>query len=254
MGINSDDLSNLNEKARRLRVDSLNLAVEEEGGHLGGAFSSAEIFVALFDNILKTEDRFILSKGHSCNPYYQKLRERGYNPQTLLHPERDVSNGIYCATGSLGHGLPVAAGMAWARKLLGIKGDVYVLVGDGEIQEGTTWETSLFAANHGLDNLIAVLDKNGIQGSGFVKDILPLPTNLERILSDLGWSTSTIDGHNFEEIIPSLEKRYGGRPRFVIANTVKGKGVSFMENNPSWHGGVPKADDLILAYEELKRR
>jgi len=241
----------LKQKAKELRKKALDLAVEKKEGHLGGAFSAIELILALYDEILNPEDRFLLSKGHNCYPMYLKLRERGFNPTISGHPDIDCANGICCTSGSLGHGPPIAAGMAFAKKLKQEPGQVYVMVGDGECQEGTIWETSFLAAHHKLTNLTLIVDHNKIQGSEKIENVLSLG-NLKQKFESFGWHVLEIDGHSFGEIIPCLQYRHETKPVAIIAHTIKGKGVSFMENNPQWHGGVPKEDQLNQAYVELQ--
>lgn len=245
-------INELEEKAKKLRKDVLDLAVKTGEAHLGGALSEIEILLSLYSYILKPEDKFILSKGHSCFPYYLLLREKGYNPTISGHPDIDEQHGIYCTSGSLGHGLPLAAGIAFAKKLKEESGQIYVLLGDGECQEGTIWETSLIASKYKLNNLTAIIDYNRIQGSECIEKVLPLPQNLKVTFENLGWNTLEVNGHDFKEIISALNERSAENPKMIIANTIKGKGISFMENNPKWHGGVPKGEELDKAYEELK--
>lgn len=238
------------ERAKKLRRDTLELGTKNGGYHFGGSFSAVEILIALYDVIMIEEDRFILSKGHGCWPLYVLLRERGFNPELAGHPSLDVENGIYCTTGSEGHGLPNAIGRAWARKLEGRPGRVFVMIGDGECQEGTTWESMLLAPFRGVDNLTVIVDYNRIQGSGFVSDILPIDS-LAKVASLLGWSVEEIDGHSFPAVIDALQRTVEGTPRFIVARTVKGKGVSYMEDKPAWHAKFPTPDQLAQAYQEL---
>ena len=176
----------LSARSKQVRRDAIDISLANGGYHYGGSFSCAEILVNLFDNIMGENDRFILSKGHGCWVYYVILRELGYNPTLEGHPHYEPENGIYCTAGSMGHGFPTAIGQALARRLKGDDGKVYVLIGDGEAQEGTTWESLLIAGHLALDNLVVILDSNNIQGSGYVNDIMPvsythltLPTNRE---------------------------------------------------------------------------
>ncbi len=245
-------LDELSRRSKQIRRDTLELGTKNGGYHFGGSFSIVEILIALYDIILTAEDRFILSKGHACWPLYVLLRDRGLNPTLSGHPSLDVANGIHCTTGSEGHGLPSGIGRAWARKLEGRGGRIFVLIGDGECQEGTTWESLLTASFRKLDNLVAIVDYNKIQGSGFLDDILPVPmSSLAKIAEVLGWSVETIDGHSHSAILQALEKRVEGKPRLIVANTVKGKGVSYMEGKPEWHAKFPNPDQLAQAYKEL---
>jgi len=249
--MNSEKISNLEKKAKKLRKGTLDLSLEIGDAHLGGSFSEIEVLVSLYNEVLKEEDKFILSKGHACYPMYLLLRERGYNPEISGHPDIDVKNGIPCTTGSLGHGLPIGVGMALAKKLKRENGDIYVLMGDGECQEGTTWESSLIAPNYNLDNLIVIIDHNKLQALDKVENVLSLG-NLKNKFEVFGWAVSEINGHNFNEVIPSLRKRTSGKPSMIIANTIKGKGLSYMENDPKWHTRLPTKEELKQAYEELR--
>jgi transketolase len=241
----------LNERSKQIRRETLKLSKANGGYHYGGSFSAVEILISLYDHILKDEDKFILSKGHACWPYYVLLRERGFNPKLEGHPCLDERNGVHCTTGSEGHGLPTGIGMAMARKIKGKKGRIYVLLGDGECQEGTTWESLLTAPHRKLDNLTAIVDYNGIQGAGFVKDNLPI-NGFGKIAEILGWSVTEIDGHSFREIIVALKKKVKSKPRMIIAHTIKGKGVSYMENKPEWHAKWPNEEQEKQAFMELE--
>jgi transketolase len=246
----------LNERSKQVRRDTITLSKANGGYHFGGCFSCTEILIALFDHVLDKGDRFILSKGHACWPYYVLLREIGHNPKLTGHPSRDPNNGVPCTTGSLGHGLPMALGIALAKKAMGQPGKVYVLMGDGECQEGTTWESLLIAANLGLDNLVVIVDWNQIQGSGSVAAVSPATTRFPEVPERLGWEDAVVDGHDTNLLRAALlncvmvdvtaladpEKVYKEgtakeqkAPRIIFAQTVKGKGVSFMENSPAWH-------------------
>ena len=198
---------------------------------------------------MNEDDRFILSKGHGCWVYYVLLRELGYNPTLEGHPHYEPENGIYCTAGSMGHGLPVGMGQALARKLKGDSSKVFVLMGDGECQEGTTWESILIAGHLKLDNLVVIVDNNKIQGSGFVEEIMPVIPPLIGAASSSGWDVIPIDGHNDELLNINFSKQ--DRPMLLVANTIKGKGVSFMEGQPKWHSNWLGGDFLKQALEEL---
>lgn len=241
---------NLENKARQIRREVLNIALEEGEAHLGGSFSEIEILISLYDYALEKEDKFILSKGHACYPLYILLREKGFNPRIQTHPDLDEKNGIYATTGSLGHGLPMAVGMAIARKKLNKNGDIYVLISDGECQTGTTWESALIASKYKLDNLKVIVDYNKLQALDLISKVLPLE-NLKYKFEAFNWYVEEIDGHEFKEIIPALKKREKDKPYIIIANTIKGKGVSYMENNPQWHGKRVTSERVAKAYEEL---
>lgn len=241
----------LSERSKQIRRDTIALSKANGGYHYGGCFSIVEILIALYDHVLTDDDKFILSKGHACWPWYVILQGKGYNPKLEGHPSRDPYNGIHCTTGSLGHGLPSGIGMAMAKKLKREPGKIYVLIGDGECQEGTTWESLLIAAHLKLDNLIVIVDKNNIQGSGFVNEILPIPW-LGTIASEIGWDIVSIDGHSIAEIRGAIEVEHPKKPKLIIANTVKGKGVGFMENQPTWHACWPNPEQEAQALRELQ--
>ena len=241
----------MNERSKQIRRDTIKLSKANGGYHFGGCFSIVEILIALFDIILNRCDKFILSKGHACWPYYVLLMEKGYTPKLGGHPCRDEVNGIHCTTGSLGHGLPTAVGMAMAKKIKKESGMVYVLMGDGECQEGTTWESMLIAAKHELNNLIVIIDYNKIQGSSFVANILPID-KLGEIAEKIGWKVSKVDGHHCLDITTDAKQVWIGKPSMLIAKTIKGKGVSFMENRPEWHAKWLDDEKEKMAMEELK--
>ena len=242
----------LNERSKQVRRNTIVLSKANGGYHYAGSFSTVEILICLYDEILKANDKFILSKGHACWPYYVLLRERGLAPKLEGHPTLDERNGVHFTTGSEGHGLPAGVGMAMARKIQGKSGRIYVLVGDGECQEGTTWESLLTAPHRRLDNLVVIVDFNRIQGAGFVKHILPVD-GLARVAAVLGWSVSIINGHDNAEILGAL-KYQSAWPRLIIAHTVKGKGVSFMENEPAWHAKWLDGEEEKQAFRELEAK
>jgi transketolase len=243
----------LNERSKQIRRDTIALSKANGGYHYGGCFSIVEMLAILYDNILTEDDKFVLSKGHACWPLYVLLREQGYDPKLEGHPSRDPYNGIHCSTGSLGHGLPAGIGMAMAKKLKGESGKVYVLMGDGECQEGTTWESMLIAAHHKLNNLVVIVDKNGIQGSGYIEEVLPI-NGLGEVARAIGWEFMSIDGHDNNELLASFSDApyEPDKPRLIIANTVKGKGVSFMENDPAWHAKWPSPEEEAQILKELE--
>lgn len=247
-----DEIEKLKETAKRLRKDVLDLALETGGdGHLGGSFSEIEILISLYKKIMKDGDKFILSKGHACYPLYILLREKGFNPKISGHPDIDEKNGISCTTGSLGHGLPIGVGMALARKILNKTGRIYVLIGDGEIQEGTTWESSLLAVHHKLDNLTVIVDHNKLQALEPIENVISFG-NLGNKFREIGYDVLEIDGHSFPEIGEAFKKTPQGKPQMIIAHTIKGKGVSYMENDPKWHGRKVSLDEVAKAYKELE--
>jgi transketolase len=196
---------NLIYKARELRRETFQAFVEHGEAHLGGSFSIIEILMALYENVLREEDKFILSKAHASFPLCLLLRARGFHPKLTTHLELDSDNGIHCTTGSLGHGLPIATGMAMARKRLGQPGRIYVMISDGECQEGTTWESLLIAAKHCLDNLVVLIDYNKMQALSSLEDALPLD-NLPAKFKAFNWDCTEVnDGHSFEQLLTLLE-------------------------------------------------
>jgi len=251
MKLTSEELGRLIERSRKLRLETFDLAREYGGYHFGGALSSIEILVDLYQKILGPKDKFILSKGHSCFAWYPLLREKGYNPTISGHPDIDIENGIYCTTGSLGMGFPTGLGMALEMKKQRKKGHVYVLLGEAECQEGTTWESLLIASQHKLNNLMGIIDKNEYQGAGKVDKIISLG-NLEAKLKSFGAEVRHVDGHCHEDIIENLSYFDKEKPTMIIAHTLKGKGVKFMEEDPgSWHAKFPNPEQLKQVYADL---
>lgn len=246
-----ENLIYLEKKAKELRKKVLELGIEHKEAHLGGSFSIIEILITLYDFIMKKEDKFILSKGHCCYPMYFLLKEKGYNPKISPHPDIDEKNNIFCTTGSLGHGLPIGVGMAFARKIQKKPGKIFILMGDGECQEGTTWESALIASHHKLNNVIAIIDRNKLQALDKTETTLSLD-NLNEKWEAFGWDVSEINGHSFKELYKELSTLEENIPKVIIANTIKGKGISYMENDPKWHTRLPTKEELKQAYQELK--
>ena len=242
----------LDKKALKLRQDTFNAFIEHGEAHLGGSFSMIEMLIALHEEILTIDDKFILSKAHSSFPYCIYLRQNGFTPSLSTHLEIDTENNIHCTTGSLGHGLPIALGMALARKIKKIKGNIYVMISDGECQEGTTWESLLIAAKHQLDNLIVMIDYNKIQALSSLEDGLPLE-NLAEKFKAFNWNTIEIkDGHSFSEIIPLLrQENLSLKPCVFIFNTIKGKGIKQFESDPAWHARKIKGEEMEIGKKEL---
>ena len=239
-------------KAKKLRQDTFNAFIEHGEAHLGGSFSMIEILITLYETVLKEKDKFILSKAHASFPLCILLKEQGYNPKLTTHLELDPANGINCTTGSLGHGLPIGTGMAMARKKLNIPGKIYVLMSDGECQEGTTWESLLIAAKHKLDNLVVLIDYNKIQALTTLVEGLPIH-DLKAKFKAFNWDCCEIhEGHSFEELIPVLqEANIKDMPRAVIVHTIKGKGIKAFENDPAWHARKVKGEELEIGKREL---
>ena len=246
----------LSERSKQVRRDAIDLSLANGGYHYGGSFSCADILVNLFDRVMGPDDRFILSKGHGCWVYYVLLRELGFNPLLEGHPHYDPSNGVFCTAGSMGHGFPTAIGQALARKLKKEPGTVYVLIGDGEAQEGTTWESLLIAGHLKLDNLVVIVDNNNIQGSGYVDKIMPVVDPLIGAALNSGWTVTEMDGHD-NDAWEQFEIGTGGYlinhncPHLIVAHTIKGRGVSFMENQPKWHSNWLGGEMLEKARQEL---
>ena len=266
-------VSKLEKQANQLRKDILKMIYKAGKGHPGGSFSATEIVTALYFSVMNIDsanpkwperDRFILSKGHACPVWYAALARRGFFELSHLdtlrqthsilqgHPVMTKTPGIDINTGSLGNGLSLGLGMALASRNNGFKYNVYVILGDGEIQEGMVWEAAMAAGHFRPANLISVVDYNGLQNDGFVKDIMGLEPLVDKWRA-FGWNVKEIDGHNMNEILNGFEwaQKVGG-PAVIIAHTVKGKGVSFMENIVEWHGKTPSKEEFKLAMEELK--
>ena len=242
----------LKELAKKIRCDVLDMAIEHKDGHIAPSYSTVELLVALFHNILTKHDKFILSKGHGCLSYYAVLRSKGFNPTIRGHPDIEENEGVPCTTGSLGHGLPIGLGMAFARKFLKKKGHFYVITGDGECQEGTIWESLNLAKKFKLDNLTVIVDNNKLQALTTIKEIMD-ETNLPEKFRSFGFDVREIDGHSFDEILGCLKKKgKKGIPLAIIAHTIKGKSLSFMEQVACWHSKIPEKDLLKKAREELK--
>ncbi len=226
-----------------------------QAGHIGTGLSSIELLTYLYRRWLRPDDRFILSKGHGASALYATLNRVGLLPDSELehyyqdgsllpaHPAAKAYDVITAATGSLGHGLPIATGLAYAfRRIENGARRVAALLSDGECNEGATWEAALFAGHHRLDNLTVIVDKNGLQGFGRTEEVLDMRPFAQKWQA-FGFDTREIDGHDFGEIAQALESSRNGRPLCVVANTIKGKGVSFMESRLEWHY-LPLKEDL----------
>ncbi len=239
-------------KARKLRQDTFNAFIEHGEAHIGGTFSMIEMLLAIYEKVLKEEDKFILSKAHASFSLCLLLREKGYDPPLTTHLEIDPQNGIHCTTGSLGHGLPLGTGMALARKLQKKPGNIYILMGDGECQEGTTWESLLIGAKHKLDNLVVLVDYNKIQALTTLEEALPLD-NISAKFRAFNWDCVEVnDGHSFHELIPAFQQpKSVSKPRAFIVHTIKGKGIKAFENDPSWHARKVKGKELEMGKKEL---
>lgn len=259
--------------AREVRMDIVREVANAQSGHPGGSLSAADILTVLYFNVMDitkenvetiNRDRFVLSKGHASPLLYAILAEKGLMPKEELmtyriidsklqgHPNMNYVAGVDMSTGSLGQGFATAHGMALANKLAKNSHRVYTLLGDGECQEGEIWETAMAAAHYKSDNLCAIVDLNHLQIDGRTDDVMN-PNPIGDKFAAFGWHVLEVDGHNLEEIQTALEtaKTITGKPTVIIAHTIKGKGVSFMEDKAGWHGKAPNADELAQALKEL---
>lgn len=266
-------MENLKMRALNIRKNIIKMVYKASSGHPGGALSCVDILTALYFGEIKVEeknpnnsdrDRFVLSKGHASPALYATLAEKGFIKEEELesfrsinsnlqgHPDMNKIPGVDMSTGSLGQGLSVANGMAIAGKLDNKKYRVYCLMGDGEIQEGQIWEAAMTASHYKLDNLCAIVDYNGLQIDGKVVDVMN-PTPIGEKFKSFGFNVININGNDIDEILDAFDKakRAKGRPTVIIAKTVKGKGVSFMENQASWHGKAPSKEEFEIAMKEL---
>jgi len=266
----TEELYKISNKLKQTVIDML---AEAGSGHTAGSLGTAEIFATLYFKILnidpekpnkKDRDRFLLSNGHVCPIWYATLSERGFFPKTELwklrkinsklqgHPKINSLPGIENTSGSLGQGLSQSIGMAIAAKMGGKNHRIYCMTGDGELNEGQIWEAAMFAPNKNLNNLTWIIDRNNIQSDGNTEDIMPLE-NLKDKLESFNWFVIEIDGHNIEEIISAckMAKSITQRPTVIIAHTIPGEGVDFMENKYQWHGKVPSKSEALKAKEKL---
>lgn len=263
----------LQKQATKIRKNIIEQVYYASSGHPGGALSCADILTALYFYEMKVDpknpkweerDRFVLSKGHCSPALYAILAEKGFFDNEGLktfrkidgflegHPSMKMVPGVDMSTGSLGQGFSTALGMAIAAKLDKKDYRTYAILGDGEIQEGQIWETAMAAAHYKMDNLVAFLDRNGLQIDGKTSEVMGVAP-VEDKFKAFGWKVININGHDFSEIIQALEeaKNSKGKPVMIVADTVKGKGISFMENQASWHGTAPNEEQKNLAIEEL---
>ena len=252
----------MNSKIRNIRKNILNLTFKAKSSHIGSCLSIVEILVALYFKILNKNDRFILSKGHAALALYSILFEKkviskktlssfGSNKTVLMNHVSNKVKGVEFSTGSLGHGLPVSVGKALKFKTNKEKNKVFVLMSDGEINEGTTWESLLFANHHKLDNLNIIIDYNKIQSMDFVSKVIKLEP-LKQKLQSFGCKVYEVNGHSVKQLSKFLKIKSLNKPKVIIANTVKGKGVSFMENNNLWHYKSPDKGQLKRALNEIE--
>lgn len=268
-------VAKVEEMANIIRQDIIEMLEKAKSGHPGGSLSAADIVAVLYfqemrikpeDPAWPDRDRFILSKGHAAPVLYAALAEKGYFPREELlklrktghflqgHPDMKKIPGVDMSTGSLGQGISAAAGMALAGKLDGKDYRVYALLGDGEMAEGLVWEAAMAAAHYKLDNLLAILDYNGLQIDGANREVMDSLPLVEKWMA-FGWEVFEINGHDIEEILLTLTeaKTVKGKPSIIIAKTTKGKGVSFMENEVGWHGSAPSSEQAEKALAELRK-
>lgn len=273
--LTTQEIESLKSSAKNARRNILKMVHSAKSGHPGGSLSGVDILTVLYKKCLnipaewnnspdfKTRDRFILSKGHASPLLYSILAEKGMIKEEELltfrklgsklqgHPSKGYLPGIEASTGSLGQGLSLACGIALALKLDKNPANVVVYMGDGELQEGSCWEGFMQAAHRNLNNLIAIIDRNCLQIDGCTEDVMALGNVAEKIKS-FNWDVIEIDGHNYEEIYNGVEKaKLSQKPCAIVAKTVKGKGVSFMENQAGWHGKAPNDEQLAQALSEL---
>jgi transketolase len=264
----------LEEMAAVVRCDIINMIYEANAGHPGGSLSAADIVTALYFRLMNVDpqapdwpdrDRFILSKGHACPVWYAALAERGFYDKSHLmtlrklnsilqgHADMVKTPGVDMTVGSLGQGFSAGIGMALSGKLRKKDYHVWVIVGDGESQEGAIWEAAMSGAKYKLDNITVIVDKNGLQNDTFVDEVMPVDPLPDKWRA-FNWNVMEIDGHDMAQVVEALEKAktVKGIPTVIIAHTVKGKGVSFMENAPKWHGAAPCDEEAIQALKEIR--
>ena len=265
--------SELPKIARQLARDIINMIWQAKSGHPGGSLSAADILTCLYFREMNIDpanpawterDRFVLSKGHAAPVLYSALARRGYfDPAELMtlrrlgsrlqgHPHYGALPGVEMSTGSLGQGGATAVGMALAGKIDRKDYRVYTLWGDGELEEGLVWESAMAAAHYQLDNLCGIVDWNGLQIDGRITDVMN-PEPIDQKFAAFGWAVQVVDGHDYAAILAALAKARAvkGRPSLILCRTIKGKGVSFMENQAGWHGSAPKDEERAQALEEL---
>jgi transketolase len=260
-----ESIADLEKIAKEVRKDILFEVYNANSGHVGGALSCADILVAIYFNLINEGDKIVLSKGHASAALYAVLAEKGFFPKEELatfrkinsrlqgHPSYVKTPGIDASSGSLGQGLSVANGIALSFKLDKKSNHVYAILGDGEIQEGQIWEALMTANHYKLNNLIAFLDYNKLQIDGTNEEVMKVAPVKEKFEA-FGFFVQEIDGHDFEKIILAVKNaKKQSKPSIIIANTIKGKGVSFMENKCEWHGKAPKKEEYEIAISELEK-
>jgi len=267
-------VADLSARAYAYRIQVLRMVNNHKTGHIGGAFSVAEILTALYFHHLRLDpanpawpqrDRLLFSKGHACAMLYTCLAHRGFFPVDELmtfraldsrlqgHPEPAKTPGVEIPAGPLGHGVAIGVGLALAARMDAAPWRVYTILGDGELDAGVIWEGALAAAKYHLDNLVAIIDYNGVQQTGSTLHVLPTEP-IEDKWRTFGWHVISIHGHNMHQVLEALDQadEMHGRPTVIVARTTKGKGVSFMENDPYWHGAAPSEEQFAAALAELE--
>ncbi len=265
----------LKQMAATIRCDIIEMICTAAAGHPGGSLSAADVVTALYFRMMRVDpkkpdwpdrDRFILSKGHACPVWYAALAERGYFDKSHLgtlrrlnsilqgHPDMNKTPGIDMTAGSLGHGLSAGLGMALSGKLMQKDFHVWIVIGDGESQEGSIWEAAMSAPKWKLDNLTVIMDRNNLQNDFYVDDLMPIEPITDKWRA-FGWNVLDIDGHDMAAVVQALEsaKAYKNQPTIIIARTIKGKGVSYMENVCEWHGKAPSKEQAEVALNEIRR-
>ena len=256
------DVKTLERTAALRRADAVTMITRAHTGHTGGCMSCLDMLTNLFYREMRKEDHFLLSKGHSVEGYWAILADKGFFPKSELktfsaagslligHPNNKV-NGVEMSTGALGHGLPVGVGMAIGERRQGTASRVFVVMGDGEQAEGSVWEAAMAGANYKLDNLYAIIDRNGLQISGSTEDVMALEDFAAKWRA-FGWEVSEIDGNSQQEICDYFDSvKNNGKPHCIIMHTIKGKGLPFAENKADWHHHVPTEEQLKEAYAAL---
>ena len=262
---------NLTQKAQEIRMDIIKMLYTSQSGHPGGSLSCVEMLMALYYRVANVDpknpkaedrDRIVLSKGHACPALYAVLADKGYFPKEDLwslrqinshlqgHPDMTKTPGVDANTGSLGQGISIAVGMAMAAKHKGANYKVYTLIGDGEVQEGLVWEAAMAAAHYKLDNLVVMLDYNGLQIDGSNDEVMSIG-NITKKFEAFGFECFKADGHDIDSIEVVLNAPVSGKPKFICCETHKGHGVSFMSDQAGWHGKAPNKEEYELAMKEL---
>ncbi|MBE6973144.1 MAG: transketolase [Ruminococcaceae bacterium] len=270
---NQKDVERLEQQAIQIRQDVISMIHAAKAGHPGGSLSAVEMVTALYFHVLNIDpenprwpdrDRFVLSKGHACPVLYAALARRGFFDPSHLntlrqyhsilqgHPDMNKTPGLDMTAGSLGNGLSIGVGMALSARLHKQDYTTYVMLGDGEIQEGMVWEAAMAAGHHDLKNLVAIVDCNGVQINGWVNDVMTVEPLADKWRA-FGWAVVEVNGHNMTDVLTALHTAKTMRkPTAILMRTVKGKGVSFMEDQPKWHGAAPTDEELIEAIAQIK--